>query len=683
MSDHKWARFKRAFGAKPSNELINGRVSKIADELGKLNLHLSQLMFAGLDGGEIQQRRQDLADRRATALKIADAAARYEALDGIKADARKLVADAPGIVKARTEELSRELDRVRKTVADPVKQAEDLTNPVIKGAIAATLKAVRDLFDDADGLPTEKARLDELETINVEPLTALLAQVKPIETQLGFSDGRLRKAKEFLGRMPAGTEKDNFEVEVRTLETQLGDLGTATGVEDLKTKSKTIYDELGKLSARIGKVVGEYEALMSARADVALIVTPAKAVRSAAAQAILDEALRKVEQAASDAEELTTSTAITAALRDKPMTKLLRALALATAEARNLDQNLPRLLSGIDAVIKKLPDGKPRVDFGNELNILSQAADELAPETDLNTAKSGYVRLRQQGEDLMDRILKNSGDEGLTEALSARYGVTVSANNNARINLKGTYEALEMVPPGHVDHEKIKQVIFTGSQEKGAAYGASKITIDDLTDKDFYTYQVGGKPLQVNGFNVCMLHEIGHAVDDKHRVMAGVMEAAGAGSWKSEKHDDVRAAIVTALLGEMKNPSQAVQDFARRMIGEAMENKETAKPKDVTIGRSEWKTLEKYATKTRSMTNAAEPWFSSDAAARAIGGRVYTQNNSSWYSYSLSERQANGVRNYQWRSPDEWFADLYGVAWLTNKPLGKGAPDGVARWLPG
>lgn len=682
MSDHKWARMKRAFGAKPSNELINGRVNKIADELGKLQVPLSQLAFAGLDGGEIARRRQALADRREQALKLPDAAQRYAALDGIKADARQLVAEAPGIVKTLTDTLAKDLDSARNPVVEAVNKAKALKNPVIINAVAPVLRVVDDAMADADRLPTEKDRLDEFSAIDIGPLTTLLGQVGSIESQLGFSAGRMRKSRELLDRMPAGADKIRLTGDADTLDTRLTNLANAAGVEDLRTKSKEVYDDLAKLMKALSDLVGEYEALASAREDVAIIVGPAKAVKSVIGKAILDEALGKVEDLVSDAEEQPTVREIKDALRTKELAKLLRELAMLTADARDLDQNLPRLLSGIDAVIKKVPGDKDRTDFEQELTALSLQADQMNTETDLATAKAGYARLRRLGEELMDRILPKSGDEGLTEALSARYGVTVSGNENAKINLMGTYEALEAVPPSHVDHEKIKQVIFTGTENKGAAYGASKITIDNFTDSDLYTYEVGGKPLKVNGFNVCMLHEIGHAVDDKHRVMSGSMETGGAGDWKSENANDVRTAIVNAALAEMKNPAQPVKDFTVTMIDNAMSNKETAKPTAPAISKAEWKVLEKYAEKTRSMTNGAEPWFVGSPADRAIGARVYTQNNASWFSYSLAERQANGIRNYQWRSPDEWFADLYAVAWLTNRPLGKGTPDAVARWLP-
>ena len=60
-----------------------------------------------------------------------------------------------------------------------------------------------------------------------------------------------------------------------------------------------------------------------------------------------------------------------------------------------------------------------------------------------------------------------------------------------------------------------------------------------------------------------------------------------------------------------------------------------------------------------------ELWFASSGVVdkSAIEGRVYQKDGSKWLSYVLTAR-SKMVRNYQFRSPAEWFAEVYAVSML-------------------
>lgn len=60
-----------------------------------------------------------------------------------------------------------------------------------------------------------------------------------------------------------------------------------------------------------------------------------------------------------------------------------------------------------------------------------------------------------------------------------------------------------------------------------------------------------------------------------------------------------------------------------------------------------------------------ELWWksSSDIEGVAINGTVYQQDGTSWWQYALSARDRM-VKDYQFRSPAEWFAEVYTVAML-------------------
>lgn len=53
-----------------------------------------------------------------------------------------------------------------------------------------------------------------------------------------------------------------------------------------------------------------------------------------------------------------------------------------------------------------------------------------------------------------------------------------------------------------------------------------------------------------------------------------------------------------------------------------------------------------------------------EARVEAIGRRVYDEAyNGQWYSYAAAAR-ARQVRDYQFRAPGEWFAEIYAAYYL-------------------
>lgn len=69
----------------------------------------------------------------------------------------------------------------------------------------------------------------------------------------------------------------------------------------------------------------------------------------------------------------------------------------------------------------------------------------------------------------------------------------------------------------------------------------------------------------------------------------------------------------------------------------------------------------------------SELWFasSSDVDKVVVGGKVYQRDGTKWWRYDASARKLM-VRDYQFRSPAEWFAECYAVEILHG--LGNGHP---------
>jgi hypothetical protein len=685
MSDHKWDRFKRSFGVNPSNDLITGRDNKISAAIVTVDQQIARLVTAGLPPGGLQRQRNDIDRSRTDALGLKTPKEKYAALDPVKDLARKLATDAPGLVDTQINTLTGDLARVRGEIKTAVDDAEGIKNPLCQTAVATALKAVKDAAVIAEGKPNDTAKRDALDDIDLGPLQLVQAQAKPADTQVFYLTSRCKWATENIGRLPDGKPKTEFADKIKVYTDELADLANETDLARLLSRAKTAADNMNKLVIVPLKLqIGEWEGLKDARANVALVVDQAKAIRCDVGKLAIKTQLDLVEKEVAKAEKLPTYNDIAEALRAKPLQKLLLDLSRAVASARNIDAGVPKLLAGLDAAIKKLPDGTAKTDFEKERVKLQSAATSLETGTVLDTVQKGYAKLRLAGDELMGRVLKASGEAGYEDAIMARFGVAVSmGKEGVKLNLEGAYSTLEAVPEGHIGHDKLKLITFTGKPDKGGAYGSASITIDHFEKTDPYFYDIDGKQQKVNGFNVCMLHEIGHAVDDKYKVMAGVMSTAGAGQWKSEKTADVLKALTDAANVELGNAAAEVKNFAKKMIDDGLSSKDTEKPKNVTISRSQWKTMQKYTSIAKAINAKSEPWFNGEAASLAIGDRVYTDSGGQgWYSYALSERQSGSVRNYQWRSPAEWFAEIYGLSWLTKKKVVSGVTADVATWLP-
>ena len=85
------------------------------------------------------------------------------------------------------------------------------------------------------------------------------------------------------------------------------------------------------------------------------------------------------------------------------------------------------------------------------------------------------------------------------------------------------------------------------------------------------------------------------------------------------------------------------------------------------------KEVERWASEMRE---SGKPWNNASASKNnAIGGRVIQEAyKDEWVSYHLAAR-ARGIRAYQFRSPAEWFAELYAAFYLGKlKPQHPSSP---------
>ncbi|HET6608308.1 MAG TPA: hypothetical protein VFG62_16650 [Rhodopila sp.] len=679
MSEHKWDRIKRAFGSDPSDDLIAVRDQKIKDELAKVDAAINKIAGAGLGTGVLQQQRDTVERARRTALALKSNREKDPALDKVKMVARNLVSVANSTADKLIADQDKELEAARKAVAAPVKAAKALKQPLCKTAVDVPLRRIEQAIADAEHEDDNQARLEALEAVDTAPLDAVLAKAKKIESNISALQKVSSYVRSKVEKLPDGPAKTGFNEDLQEIDEEKDDFANEADIDELQRRTQEAVTAVNKVGEAVNQAVNDYERVAKLRQLLEPLIAQAKGIPSKVGKSVVGAALIAVEQQVTAAELKPTDKEIGDELK-KIDTK---PLVLALASARDLDQGVPALLKTLTASIDKVTDGRKQTELRRELQRIDGIATGLVNQDDLETVRKGYAAARRAADALMGEVIKARNPDGYEDALKARFGVDVTQKEGAKVNLIGAYEMLALVPDSHVGHDKLTKLNFTGSKEGGGAYGKGAIDMDNFgSGNDGYVYEIDGKKQKPNGFNVCMLHEIGHAVDDKYGIMAGLMEKAGYGNWKTESKESVQAEFVKAALADLKNPGEPLATKVNTLIGEALGGKEASKPDEAN--KAQWKLLKKYTDIAFAITEKKKPWFSATPSDVVVNNRVYVQSYSAeWNSYAMSEHAGNTVRDYQWRAPGEWFADLYGICWMTKKAPPSGIGPAVARWFPG
>ena len=179
----------------------------------------------------------------------------------------------------------------------------------------------------------------------------------------------------------------------------------------------------------------------------------------------------------------------------------------------------------------------------------------------------------------------------------------------------------------------------------------------------------------VSFFSWNTLHEVGHAVDDKHGFMNKNGSNDSYGGW-TEYGRNVKP-VADLVAAKFK--------YDAAYVGQAMAGNASpaipAKPAGEKCSDEEWEIRRvAFTAWLTSASTASNPWSSNTVANRiAIDGVVYQESyNSRWYSYKVAAR-SRGITGYQFRAPGEWFAEMY-AAYHSGK-LKKDNP--AVKWLAG
>ena len=95
----------------------------------------------------------------------------------------------------------------------------------------------------------------------------------------------------------------------------------------------------------------------------------------------------------------------------------------------------------------------------------------------------------------------------------------------------------------------------------------------------------------------------------------------------------------------------------------------------------DWRVIEKFLGECNGLGSDEWPW----GAVKDVGGRSYHEAyDNEWVSYDSTARSAsNTVRDYQWRAPAEYFAELYAFSYMMSKPPPGGTDAALSAYMFG
>jgi hypothetical protein len=685
VPDKKWDRFKRLFKIEVSDDLIDVRKRKIEDARAEAATAIQRLRDKGLNPGLHAMQLTAFDRSYLAALRLGSNQAISTALQPVKDNMRALAARAREDAEARVSTLATDLSAVRFQVQGTLDRVTKTSHPVLRAAMSLPYADVYDAQQDAESKAKDEQKRAALAAIKLEPLRKALGTIQKGETSYKLSTKMLGVVDEHLALLFDTEEKVGWARRRRILDQRHRDVADLNNVEGVILETQSIAQALNQLILDMGDAVRRDRKLRK-RADtvteaIDALAKRARAIDHESGKAIVASELQSVLDKRKDALAKDTPALVADALEDID----LKTLQMAIVASQDLDLGCPQLIAALPRVLTKADEGDARSELFETVLTLTGDYKDLKAVKDLAEAKRGFKTLKAKLTKAMDDALKLGGEGIYEEALEARFGVTITKSDGALVNLKQTYEMMSLVPESHVGQEMCAKVNFTHKSDHGASYSKSVINMDDFEEGYTYTYTPDGGKQKVNAFNVCMLHEIGHSIDDKYDIMDGVMATPGYGDWRSESRDSVLDAFTSAALVAMRAVAELSHDHdatVRDALYQAITSGTVPERIDGT-SKAQHKALVKLAGWAGKIRASEKPWFNGSITSMALNGRVYLQSYShEWSSYAVSERQRASVRNYQWRAPGEWFADLYGYCWVKEQPPPAGVGVRVKEWFP-
>ena len=294
----------------------------------------------------------------------------------------------------------------------------------------------------------------------------------------------------------------------------------------------------------------------------------------------------------------------------------------------------------------------------------------------------GALRTLKRDPKAFDDLLKAIPDDTIQDVLAIRYGSNPNGfdSSKATLDLRQLHTALSdtskpptvrfrsvtrdrdanyTTSPGPMFHQGSSGDVIT------SAYNPFSDKIGALNDRD----QLG--KIDADCVATCKgtgnnpayghwsaLHQIGKAINTRKNFMHANGNKKIFGGWQDHGTD------ISAIAQTISRHFKVDRVFVER----AMTRKSTEIPRAPDIADTqEWnKPYEDALSWVADAHHDAALWISDTrSAAHRIGTRViHEAKKDHWVSYEYSAR-AKGVTGRQFRSPGDWFAELY-AAYLTN-----------------
>lgn len=254
--------------------------------------------------------------------------------------------------------------------------------------------------------------------------------------------------------------------------------------------------------------------------------------------------------------------------------------------------------------------------------------------------------------------------------------------------LKQAYNVMKMLPDGHAASNTSLNN-FKRFQGGGGWYGDNNtvsIGYDNLNSKSGDKRTLGDRWrgegqdvfMDKNNFDATVRHEVGHAVDAKHKFSDSYcIGNANGGDWKEYTGGlEMVQAYLTMSNSKLAQHEACVgvvkMEIAKLITGtDTVDNVKAAVIKHMTeLSSRHAIEFKQDIVKNDAIfsdmqkANLKKPWNSSES--KSIAGRTFVYSNDTKLSSYDSAARARQVSNYQFRAPAEWFAEAYAAYYQPN-----------------
>jgi hypothetical protein len=362
-----------------------------------------------------------------------------------------------------------------------------------------------------------------------------------------------------------------------------------------------------------------------------------------------------------------------------------------------LAAKLKALTKELSALKKRGFDTSRMEADGADLGNSGAKAEKLTDATARTKAMDGVKARLDEAIEHAQTLAKAAGDpkgkkDKLTdEEKSAIYEKAIKDQFDIEITIPPgftnthfdkVFDMLGTVPKDHVKQLDLKKLIYSADPNDagGGSYWHAEVEMGDFGDaKGEEVYEIDGKKLPANSFNVTTLHEVGHAVDTKEKIMVNHRSKPGCGGWTKETIDTVTDAFLKECKKAVRVGDKVTDDILTQAINSTLDTGTIMQQPD-GVPDDDWQKVVKFlADNCVKVRDAAQPYFKSTPVV--TGDKVYTESSKGyWWSYASSARASTKVNNYQWRSPPEWFAEIYAITWLKKKKPPTGVDAAAAEF---